>query len=107
MKSFNLQGKLTAGLYLLGGVAQHSALASPVDGFTSRISARDNETEWPHGPFSTDGRDIVNSQGEAVTWMGVNWPSSGETMVPEGLEWQSLDDILSRVADAGFNFIRM
>lgn len=33
---------------------------------------------WPYGPFSTDGRDIVDSNGDAVTWTGVNWPGSGE-----------------------------
>ncbi|KAH0147052.1 Exo-beta-1,3-glucanase, partial [Aureobasidium melanogenum] len=62
---------------------------------------------WPYGPFSTQGRDIVNTKGEAVTFAGVNWPSSGETMVPEGLEWASIEDILSRVQSVGFNFIRL
>jgi endoglucanase len=33
-----------------------------------------------HGPYSTQGRDIVDSRGEKVTWAGVNWPMSGETM---------------------------
>lgn len=32
---------------------------------------------------------------------------SGETMVPEGLEWASVDDILDDVASVGFNFLRM
>ncbi|KAI0900650.1 glycoside hydrolase family 5 protein [Annulohypoxylon nitens] len=62
---------------------------------------------WPYGPFSTKGRDVVNTRGEVVTWAGVNWPMSGETMIPEGLEWKSVDDILSDVASVGFNFIRM
>lgn len=30
-----------------------------------------------NGPYSTRGRDIVNSKGEKVTWTGVNWPMSG------------------------------
>ncbi|KAK6210672.1 hypothetical protein LQW54_006021 [Pestalotiopsis sp. IQ-011] len=67
----------------------------------------DNSSAWPYGPFSTQGRDIINSKGEAVTWAGVNWPMSGETMVPEGLEWASADDILDDVKSVGFNFIRM
>ncbi|KAK1995834.1 beta-1,6-galactanase [Colletotrichum falcatum] len=62
---------------------------------------------WPYGPFSTRGRDIVDSRGEVVTWAGVNWPMSGETMVPEGLEWASVDQILDQVASVGFNYIRM
>ncbi|KAK9417595.1 hypothetical protein SUNI508_01352 [Seiridium unicorne] len=62
---------------------------------------------WPYAPFKTQGRDIVNSQGDVVTWAGVNWPMSGETMVPEGLEWASAEDILDNVKSVGFNFIRM
>lgn len=67
----------------------------------------DNSSAWPYGPFSTKGRDIINSRGEAITWAGVNWPMSGETMLPEGLEWASVDDILDDVASVGFNFLRM
>ena len=33
---------------------------------------------WPYGPFSTRGRDIVDSRGEITTWAGVNWPMSGQ-----------------------------
>lgn len=66
-----------------------------------------NSSVWPYGPFSTKGRDIVNARGEAITWAGVNWPMSGETMIPEGLEWASADQILDDVASVGFNFIRM
>ncbi|KAI3338544.1 glycoside hydrolase family 5 protein [Ustulina deusta] len=63
--------------------------------------------EWPYAPFSTRGRDIVNNRGDVVTWAGVNWPMSGETMIPEGLEWKSAADILDDVASVGFNYIRM
>lgn len=64
-------------------------------------------SEWPYGPFSTRGRDIINAKGEAVTWAGVNWPGSGETMVPEGLEWASVEDIIDQIKSIGFNFIRL
>lgn len=67
----------------------------------------DNSSAWPYGPFSTKGRDIVNARGEPITWAGVNWPMSGETMVPEGLEWASVEDIIDGVASVGFNFLRM
>lgn len=66
-----------------------------------------NSSVWPYGPFSTQGREIVNSRGEAITWAGVNWPLSLETMIPEGLEWVSAEEILDKVASVGFNFIRM
>ncbi|KAL6707749.1 hypothetical protein ACN47E_003870 [Coniothyrium glycines] len=32
---------------------------------------------------------------------------SGETMIPEGLEWASAEEILSDIAGVGFNYIRM
>lgn len=67
----------------------------------------ENSSAWPYGPFSTKGRDIVNTRGEVITWAGVNWPLSLETMVPEGLEWASVEEILDNVASVGFNFIRM
>lgn len=66
-----------------------------------------NSSVWPYGPLSTKGRDIVNARGEVITWAGVNWPMSLETMVPEGLEWASAEQILDNVASVGFNFIRM
>jgi endoglucanase len=72
-----------------------------------RHEASNSSSSWPYGPFSTQGRDIVNTKGEAVTFAGVNWPGSGETMVPEGLEWASIEDILSQVKSVGFNFIRL
>ncbi|KAK4199531.1 glycoside hydrolase family 5 protein [Triangularia verruculosa] len=68
---------------------------------------QNSSTTWPYGPFSTRGRDIINSRNEVITWAGVNWPLSGETMIPEGLEHASADSILDRIASAGFNFIRM
>lgn len=64
-------------------------------------------SSWPHGPFNTRGRDVIDANGQTVTWAGVNWPGSGETMVPEGLEWASVEDILELVKSAGFNFIRL
>ena len=32
---------------------------------------------------------------------------TGETMVPEGLEWQSVEEIVDRIASIGFNFVRL
>lgn len=71
------------------------------------IRQENSTSEWPYGPLKTKGRDIVNSRDEVVTWAGVNWPMSGETMVPEGLEWKSAEEILDDVVGVGFNFIRM
>ena len=32
---------------------------------------------------------------------------TGETMIPEGLEFQSVDEILDDIASVGWNYIRM
>lgn len=62
---------------------------------------------WPYGPFSTSGRDIVNSRGDVVTYAGINWPGHGEAMIPEGLQYQSIETIVSRVKSLGMNVIRL
>lgn len=43
-----------------------------------RADNTSSSSGWPYGPFKTDGRDIVDSRGNAVTWTGINWPGSGE-----------------------------
>uniref|UniRef100_A0A8H7K450 Glycoside hydrolase family 5 domain-containing protein n=1 Tax=Bionectria ochroleuca TaxID=29856 RepID=A0A8H7K450_BIOOC len=63
--------------------------------------------DWPYAPFKTEGRDIVNAKGDKVKFAGVNWPMSGESMIPEGLEKKSASDILDDVAGLGMNFLRM
>lgn len=62
---------------------------------------------WPYGPFTTAGRHIINNKNESITFAGVNWPLSGETMIPEGLEYQSADELVSLIKSAGFNMLRM
>lgn len=32
---------------------------------------------------------------------------TGETMIPEGLEWASVDEILDDIKSVGWNYIRM
>ncbi|CAM6087706.1 unnamed protein product [Calypogeia fissa] len=62
---------------------------------------------WPDGPFSSSGRWIVNTKGEAVTYAGVNWPGAADTMVPEGLQYQSIASIVSKIKELGMNVIRL
>ncbi|KAH9904218.1 glycoside hydrolase [Xylariomycetidae sp. FL2044] len=85
--------------------AQFDAALTP--GETWRRADEVRSDGWPYAPFSTRGRDIVNTRNETVVWAGVNWPLSAETMIPEGLEWSSVDDILDLVKSAGFNMLRM
>ncbi|KAF2830513.1 glycoside hydrolase [Ophiobolus disseminans] len=98
--------------YVVAGAVVSAGYTPNVDGNAAfRCNARRQATNGSsaafHGPWSTKGRDIVDSRGEKVTWAGVNWPMSGETMIPEGLEWASAEEILDDIAGVGFNYIRM
>jgi hypothetical protein len=46
-------------------------------------------------------REFTQAQSNTLTSM------TGETMVPEGLEWQSVEEIVDRIASIGFNFVRL
>ncbi|KAI1770508.1 glycoside hydrolase family 5 protein [Hypoxylon cercidicola] len=110
MKSSVTLGLLCATLACASWLANAPGLSNDLEPrWQRRIDRRqDNSTsEWPYGPLRTRGRDIINSRDEVVTWAGVNWPMSGETMIPEGLEWKSAEEILDDVVSVGFNFIRM
>ncbi|KAF4629419.1 hypothetical protein G7Y89_g8726 [Cudoniella acicularis] len=62
---------------------------------------------WPYGPFATSGRWIHNSLGQNVTYAGVNWPGAADTMIPEGLQYQSIATIISGIKSLGLNVIRL
>ncbi|KAI1505156.1 glycoside hydrolase superfamily [Biscogniauxia marginata] len=62
---------------------------------------------WPNGPFVASGRWITDATGGKVTYAGVNWPGSLEAMVPEGLQYQSVEDIVSKIKGLGMNAIRL
>jgi hypothetical protein len=46
--------------------------------YNGRRQVANGTTKAFHGPYSTQGRDIVDSRGEKITWAGVNWPMSGK-----------------------------
>ena len=81
----------------LAAAAVHTALAAATP------LRRDG---WPHGPFTTEGNQIKNANGEPVIFVGTNWPGSGETMIPEGIEFRSIADIVSMMKYVGYNFVR-
>jgi hypothetical protein len=81
-------------LSILGVLTQ----ASPI---TSQASS------WPHTPFTTSGRDIKNSLHETVVYAGVNWPGATDVMIPEGLQYQSIHTIMTKIKSLGMNVIRL
>ena len=62
---------------------------------------------FPNAPFYTDGRWIKDSTGATFTYAGVNWPGAADTMLPEGLQYQSVSSIVSKIKSSGFNIIRL
>ncbi|RAL03296.1 cellulase family protein [Aspergillus ibericus CBS 121593] len=58
-------------------------------------------------PLSTSGRWIVDSDGNNVTYAGANWPGAEVAMLPEGLQYQSIEYIVGKLKDLGMNVIRL
>lgn len=81
-------------------VAQLILLASSVTG-------QSTSSAWPNGPFTTIGSYILGADGSNVTYAGVNWPGASEAMVPEGLQYQSIETIVGRIKSLGMNSIRL
>lgn len=46
--------------------------------FSQHTRRQTNGTAAFNGPYSTQGRDIIDNRGEKITWAGVNWPMSGK-----------------------------
>ncbi len=63
--------------------------------------------KWPNGPLFTSARWIYDASGTNVTYAGVNWPAHAESMLPEGLQYQSIADIISKIKSLGMNSIRL
>lgn len=62
---------------------------------------------FPNVPFVTEGRWVHDSTGENFTYVGVNWPGAGEVMIPEGLQYQSIASIASKIKSLNMNVVRL
>ncbi|KAI5922981.1 glycoside hydrolase superfamily [Camillea tinctor] len=80
------------------------AAASLAAASTSTVAPR---ATWPNGPFTTNGRWMLDANNATVTYAGVNWPGSLDAMVPEGLQYQSIESIVSMIKSVGMNAIRL
>ncbi|KAI4861352.1 glycoside hydrolase family 5 protein [Hypoxylon rubiginosum] len=67
----------------------------------------DRAASWPFGPLVTSGRDIKNAQGGTVVYAGTNWPGHGEVMIPDGLHYQSIESVITKIKSTGMNAIRL
>ncbi|WPH01329.1 Hypothetical protein R9X50_00416800 [Acrodontium crateriforme] len=64
-------------------------------------------SSWPDTPFTTSGRDIISASGAKVVYAGVNWPGAADTMLPEGLQYNSIANIVGLIKSLGMNVIRL
>ena len=62
---------------------------------------------WPDTPFTVSGRDIISASGKKITFAGVNWPGAADTMLPEGLQYNSMANISSMIKSLGMNVVRL
>jgi hypothetical protein len=58
-------------------------------------------------PLSSSGRWIVDANGDKIPIVGVNWPGAADTMLPEGLQYQSIETIVSKISGLGLNAVRL
>jgi hypothetical protein len=61
----------------------------------------------PNVPFTTSGRWIHDSTGANFTYVGVNWPGAADVMIPEGLQYQSIESIVSKIKSLKMNVVRL
>ncbi|KAL4885459.1 glycoside hydrolase [Aspergillus karnatakaensis] len=71
------------------------------------LAAAGHCTPWPQGPFHTEGKHIISLDGSPFNYVGINWPGEGETMIPEGLQYSSIVDIVTKIKSLDFNSVRM
>lgn len=99
MVRFGFSSVVAAATALLAGVAS----AAPA----SELVQRQKAAAWPNGPLHTEGRWMKDASNKTVTYAGANWPGHGEVMIPEGLQYQSVEFIVSKLKSVGFNAIRL
>uniref|UniRef100_L2FMZ8 Cellulase family protein n=1 Tax=Colletotrichum fructicola (strain Nara gc5) TaxID=1213859 RepID=L2FMZ8_COLFN len=80
-----------------------SALALPFTSASERLAQR----EVQHLPLSVIGRDILDAKNDTVALVGANWPGHEQTMLPEGLQFQNISNIVTKIAETGFNSVRL
>ncbi|KAM0721311.1 hypothetical protein Q7P37_003599 [Cladosporium fusiforme] len=62
---------------------------------------------WPDLPFQVSGRDIVSESGSKVVYAGVNWPGAADAMLPEGLQYNSIANIVGLIKSLDMNVVRL
>ncbi|KAF2035298.1 glycosyl hydrolase family 5 protein-like protein/cellulase [Setomelanomma holmii] len=50
---------------------------------------------------------VLDSAGSNFTYVGVNWPGADEVIIPEGLQYQSIASIASKLKSLDMNVVRL
>jgi hypothetical protein len=58
-------------------------------------------------PLSRSDRWIIDANNNHVPIVGINWPGAADTMLPEGLQHQSIANIVDKISQTGFNTVRL
>ncbi|KAI2606785.1 glycoside hydrolase family 5 protein [Hypoxylon sp. NC1633] len=98
----SIRSSLVSLLALSGGLFASFSRASPL-----KEAENARADSWPFGPLVTSGRDMKNTQGSNVVYAGTNWPGHSEVMIPDGLNYQSIEGIVTKIKSAGMNAIRL
>ncbi|KAK3306190.1 glycoside hydrolase superfamily [Chaetomium strumarium] len=91
-------------LAFLGLASIAAAVPSPQLTEDGGVSGR---ATWPNGPFVTSGHWIVDASGKNLTYAGTNWPGHADVMIPEGLQYQSIETIVQKIKSLGMNAVRL
>lgn len=58
-------------------------------------------------PLSTSGAYLVDAKGNRMVYAGVNWPGHLDAMIPEGLQFRSVAQIVATIKGLGMNVVRL
>jgi hypothetical protein len=58
-------------------------------------------------PLSTSGPNLVDPKGNRIVYSGVNWPGHLDAMIPEGLQYRSVEQIVTTIKNLGMNVVRL
>jgi hypothetical protein len=58
-------------------------------------------------PFSTSGNSIIDAKGNIVRMRCVNWPGTMETLMPEGLQHNSIENIVLLIQQMNMTCVRL
>lgn len=58
-------------------------------------------------PFHTKGPHILSADNKPVQYVGTNWPGHQNAMIPEGLQYSSIEGIVSKIVSLNLNVVRL